>query len=484
MLLVAGAATLIAPTAALADDASSQEISVVIDQVSEALTSSDSRNARAELSRVRQFFLDNPSLNVGTMEDVREEDKPVQLLLAADLDLRMGRETLAREKIEIVRSRLTRALALARDREQGIAELHESTGGTLAILEKIGIFDHDYRGENEALRRRYPNLSDSELADKLIRDAALKNGLVGAVAAIPGLIPGLGTGARIAALLPEFYFVLREQAQLVFRIADLYGYTLDTQEKVTELLLVMGTSAGIANAAEAVETYLEMKAAKALLSPAGAALITNVLARVGLKISGEAVAGIAAKAVPIIGIATSFGFDWASTRYIGKAAKEFYERRKDLEQEDADRALELSSVRIPELGALWASTARDGLTDEELEMLRTIAAERGAGDADGVRNDLMEASRVGDDLLDELASRSRGVRESILSDLLRVQLADGTRSVQELAAFREMATRLGFDSTEDETRRRLEALEHALREAGMGRSELGARGALEILDGD
>lgn len=59
--------------------------------------------------------------------------------------------------------------------------------------------------------------------------------------------------------------------------------------------------------------------------------LTKALWRVGgRKIVEKSLQKSFTKVIPVIGAVTGFGFDWFSTKAIGKLAIEFYEKRPEL----------------------------------------------------------------------------------------------------------------------------------------------------------
>jgi len=80
------------------------------------------------------------------------------------------------------------------------------------------------RARVSALREKHPEMSDDGIADLLIRDAASRAGSVGAMVAVPGVIPGPGTVVSVALAAPEGPWLFREQVKLVLEIAEVFGF--------------------------------------------------------------------------------------------------------------------------------------------------------------------------------------------------------------------------------------------------------------------
>jgi hypothetical protein len=484
-------------------------LSQTFDQAGEALLQTkDSAKARRTLAKVRSFLLKQSGIDYGldTLEEkTPPHELPVRLVLAADDDLLAGRGEAARDKIHKLRVHLSRAIVVTlSDSERRAADdgaLSDSlsfspdpSSFALTWLKKAKILDKDFRRQNASLRKTYPNLSAEQLADMLIKESSLKSGAIGAVAAVPGSLPLAGTLVRVGALVPEFYFVFREQARLIFRIADLYGAELDSDEKAMELLLILGASGGVGNFASAAESYLEMRATRALARPEVVAKLGRVLARIGARyvLNPKLLASAGAKLVPVIGIGTSFAINYVMTRGLGRTAKWFYSSRQRTEAADRRQALALPRLRTAALRAVLTAAAPEGVSAAEREIVRGLARETVLVPEDGelVDAEIAKAEAADDSLIDALADRRQHIREHVLRRALRAQYSDLKRSDAEQAAFHALAKRLGLSPETPEGRRRLEELEAA--EIRIARGEQGekesiftraARGASNLLSG-
>jgi hypothetical protein len=74
-----------------------------------------------------------------------------------------------------------------------------------------------------ALREQHPELTSDALAERFTREAASQAAVVGGMIAVPGLVPGFGTGLTIALAGPEVPWLFREQIKLMLDVATVYG---------------------------------------------------------------------------------------------------------------------------------------------------------------------------------------------------------------------------------------------------------------------
>jgi hypothetical protein len=123
--------------------------------------------------------------------------------------------------------------------------------------------DHEsIRGYVSKLRSQNPGIGDDNLARKIVRRKAVKNGWVGAVTGVPGVL-----------LLPvtvpaDLIATWKLQVHLILCIAHVYGHDASTTDLKTDILLVLagdsakealkrfGIEVGKATTKKAVDKYI------------------------------------------------------------------------------------------------------------------------------------------------------------------------------------------------------------------------------------
>jgi len=166
-----------------------------------------------------------------------------------------------------------------------------------------------------ALRGGSPNASDAELARRVARNTVAYLTTQGALVALPGVVPGIGTGAQIAVaaatMVPEKWLYVRTLAHAHYTIAALHGKHPGCRSRVDEFLLAWGAALGVSKAQKA---YLAMRVGYQA-GPYIAALpsiraLAQINAAVGFttttKFVGKRVAAASGRAIPLgVGVVAS-----------------------------------------------------------------------------------------------------------------------------------------------------------------------------------
>ena len=173
----------------------------------------------------------------------------------------------------------------------------------------------------DKLRSQNPDISEEELARKVMNRKAFKNGLIGAITGLGGLIT---LPVTVPANLATTW---RVQATMACAIAYIYGQTLDSADLKTDMyIIIAGDSAkealkrvGIetskAVTKRAVEKYVTGEVMKKIWAIVGRKIVTK---------AGEKSLTSFMKMVPLVGAPVGFVFDWTATRVVGETALRYY----------------------------------------------------------------------------------------------------------------------------------------------------------------
>jgi uncharacterized protein (DUF697 family) len=107
------------------------------------------------------------------------------------------------------------------------------------------------QAEVEKLRQEHPTETSQQLADRIITDTALKAGGIGVIA---NLVPPLALtllGVEVAALTAL-------QAEMVYRIAAAYGFSLQDPARRGEVLAIFGLSVGSSGVVKGGLSFVEL----------------------------------------------------------------------------------------------------------------------------------------------------------------------------------------------------------------------------------
>lgn len=154
--------------------------------------------------------------------------------------------------------------------------------------------------EVAALRRRHPDLTTRETAERLVGFAARKAAALGAAASLP---PGWLSLATVA---PELSAVLVLQSRMIVSLHLLYGGPLTPEERALEVLAGLAAGAGMN-----VGRRLTTRAAE------------EIAARLVARVAGRELSHL----VPVLGAVAGAALNYAAVRAVGRAALARIERR-------------------------------------------------------------------------------------------------------------------------------------------------------------
>ena len=171
------------------------------------------------------------------------------------------------------------------------------------------------------LRKLNNGISSEKLAKKIISRRSLKAGGIGAVCGIGGFL-------TMPITLPsEMYLTFRIQARMVLATAYIYGWNIQDEDTITDILLVIGGNAGI-NALKniGIKTGQEFskKAVQKYITREVMKKINSVISRKIITKAGQKSVISFAKLVPLAGAPIGAAFDYFGTRSVGKVALKFY----------------------------------------------------------------------------------------------------------------------------------------------------------------
>lgn len=185
-------------------------------------------------------------------------------------------------------------------------------------IEKEALYVEEYVNQ---LKKLNPGISNDELSKKIISRRSLKAGGIGGICNLGGLI-------TMPITMPvDLYYCFKIQARMVLAIAYIYGWNIHDEDTATDILLVMGGTAGINALSKAgikVGQEFAKKAVKKFVTREVMKKINRILSRKIITKAGEKSLTSFTKLVPIVGAPIGFAFNYLGTRGIGKVAFKFY----------------------------------------------------------------------------------------------------------------------------------------------------------------
>ncbi len=173
----------------------------------------------------------------------------------------------------------------------------------------------------DKLRTQNKNISCDDLAKKIMHRKSFKNGLIGAITGVGGII------TLPIAIPADLVFSWRIQVAMAFSIAYVYGHTKDTTDLKTDLyLIIAGDSAKEALKRIGIEVSKGVTK-KAIQKYITRDVMVKIWKVVGQKIitkAGEKSLTSFMKMVPLVGAPIGFAFDWAATQTVGRVAMTYY----------------------------------------------------------------------------------------------------------------------------------------------------------------
>jgi hypothetical protein len=193
------------------------------------------------------------------------------------------------------------------------------------------------------LRAQRRSATRHELAKSVISTTTNRLTGLGVVSALPGVVPGLGTGTQLAVTgttaTGEIWAILRNLTAMQLTVAGIYGHDVRHPDRRDELVIVWGLETGVvvpaAEAGKRIGTKIAIKqfnqhVSGALLRRINQKLGTTVLTKWGAKRGGIALG----KLIPLgVGTAIGGGMNYLAARSFGAALIRYYD---DLLPSDAE----------------------------------------------------------------------------------------------------------------------------------------------------
>lgn len=203
----------------------------------------------------------------------------------------------------------------------------------LAIIEATAISPDDAREFVDALyarrAKRFPNESRGsalpQVSEYIIRRYARLAAIAGAAAALPGVVPGVGTAVAFGLGAVDVTAAMKFQVDMCRCLAVNYGLDL-TSEDAKHLSLIIAFCGAVEQtagpAAAKIGAKIGVRLAQQYLH--GAVLFT--LKEMGRAIGVTLTRKVLKTIIPFgVGAAVNTGINYSLTRYVGYEAKKFLE---------------------------------------------------------------------------------------------------------------------------------------------------------------
>lgn len=174
------------------------------------------------------------------------------------------------------------------------------------------------------LREGTKGITNSKLVGCLVREKAVKSGLVAGLTSLPANIPILGTLATLSlGTAVDLATLMRYECQLVVEVACVYGCMGGRFQSTIDILSVLSAVAGD----ERAQRDLERIKLTAVGDQAIGTATRQLLNKLAVRIGGALVAKSSARAVPVLGALIGAGINYSALVRVGEVAERYFTGR-------------------------------------------------------------------------------------------------------------------------------------------------------------
>ena len=171
------------------------------------------------------------------------------------------------------------------------------------------------------LREQDPEISNIKLAKKILSRKSLKNGLVGAITGVGGMI-------TLPFTVPADLIVTWQmQVYLALTIAHIFGHTDKTTDLKTDVYIIIAgdtSKEALKRLGIEIGTAVTQKAIQKNVTKEMMTKIWKVIPQKIITKAGQKSVTSFSKMVPLIGAPIGFIFDYFATRTVGNMAIKYY----------------------------------------------------------------------------------------------------------------------------------------------------------------
>lgn len=214
--------------------------------------------------------------------------------------------------------------------ERAIEEIVERRGVSIAV-------------DADVFRLQHPGLDGDALDRALIADRRWRSAAMGALSALPGVVPGAGTSIEVVAAIADALNVTYQQIELALALDHLHGRDVrETDQRILDVLLVLGLEAKVIEHQGDRLVAEDLNLGLAELHAGGVPL--EVVGRLNRTVGERVVRRVARRRARVavgrlipagIGVAVAAGADYLALRSAGNAARSYLDW---LENVDRPRA--------------------------------------------------------------------------------------------------------------------------------------------------
>jgi hypothetical protein len=179
----------------------------------------------------------------------------------------------------------------------------------------------------EVVRLRHPDATPNDVARMLVYQRSKLSAITGAVSALPGAFPGVGTATEIGAGLADAIALVYTQVALVMAVAAAYDHDLEAHDaRAADVRVVLALDAGVAKFGKhGVELADGQR-----LDPNDRSLSEDLNRELGALVvkrtARRRVRTLLGREIPFgVGVAIGAGANFRAMRHTGRTALRYYE---------------------------------------------------------------------------------------------------------------------------------------------------------------
>lgn len=175
------------------------------------------------------------------------------------------------------------------------------------------------------LRNDNPGIKNKALTGILIREKALRSGLIGGLTALPSNIPILGTIATLTiGTAVDLGTLLRYQCILIIEVGAVYGTINGSFQSMIDILSILSVVSGDRRSRQELDRIRLSSVGDRCFSVGSKQLLNKIATRIGIKLVQKS----SAKTIPVLGALFGAGINYNAIDDVGRTAERYFHQSK------------------------------------------------------------------------------------------------------------------------------------------------------------
>lgn len=179
-----------------------------------------------------------------------------------------------------------------------------------------------------SLRSDNPGIKNRSLTGILIREKAIRSGIVGGLTALPSNIPILGTIATLTlGTAFDLGTLLRYQCILIIEVGAVYGTIHGSFQSMIDILSILSVVSGDRHSRQELDRIRLSSVGDRCFSVGSKQLLNKIATRIGIKLVQKS----SAKTIPVLGALFGAGINYNAIDDVGRTAERYFNQSKNPE---------------------------------------------------------------------------------------------------------------------------------------------------------